>query len=371
MTKSGARNLLRARMKPCARMPSAPEFRARVFFISSSGARVRLSHAAFAVSKRRFPDHRSMDWCELRLFLFPERDVVVPTRRDAHQRTSEPSLSHCGPGVIFRTDRTARQQLATLGHSQGCAKLPKCRCARIYTKCCILNTREAERLSSAGWSRRGGREPSCLIDGEVVCCDEMGVAAFQLLRHRRNEPRAFLYAFDLLELNGDDLRREPIEVRKATLASTLRKSRRPFPAIRPRAPATRPCRHVRSRCTETAGSRGVCGRARAIAWRASCAPRTDDRSASSLAGRPCLIIGVRECGYETGNIVHRASVEATSVVGDRARVRRFRRIRTVRISGRPAQTAAELAGACGQAASHPRIGGTAVPSPGLSEQASN
>jgi hypothetical protein len=57
-----------------------------------------------------------------------------------------------------------------------------------------------------------------LIDGEVVCGHEKGVAAFQLLRHRRNEPRAFLYAFDLLELNGTDLRREPIEVRKATLA---------------------------------------------------------------------------------------------------------------------------------------------------------
>ncbi|MGA8157142.1 MAG: hypothetical protein WB822_13235, partial [Rhodoplanes sp.] len=26
----------------------------------------------------------------------------------------------------------------------------------------------------------------------------------------------FLYAFDLIELNGDDLRREPLEVRKAT-----------------------------------------------------------------------------------------------------------------------------------------------------------
>ena len=36
---------------------------------------------------------------------------------------------------------------------------------------------------------------SCLIDGEVVCCDDNGVAAFQLLRHRRNEPKAFLYAF--------------------------------------------------------------------------------------------------------------------------------------------------------------------------------
>ena len=66
---------------------------------------------------------------------------------------------------------------------------------------------------------------SCLIDGEVVCCDERGLAVFQLLRHRRHEPQAFLYAFDLLELNGDDLRREPIEVRKATLASILRKAR--------------------------------------------------------------------------------------------------------------------------------------------------
>ena len=31
-----------------------------------------------------------------------------------------------------------------------------------------------------------------------------------------------MYAFDLLELDGRDLRREPIEVRKATLASVLR-----------------------------------------------------------------------------------------------------------------------------------------------------
>ena len=46
-----------------------------------------------------------------------------------------------------------------------------------------------------------------------------------LLRRRRNEGLAFLYAFDLLELDGTDLRREPLEVRKATLASILRKAR--------------------------------------------------------------------------------------------------------------------------------------------------
>jgi bifunctional non-homologous end joining protein LigD len=31
----------------------------------------------------------------------------------------------------------------------------------------------------------------------------------------------FLYAFDLIELNGDDLRHDPLAVRKATLVSVL------------------------------------------------------------------------------------------------------------------------------------------------------
>jgi ATP-dependent DNA ligase len=34
--------------------------------------------------------------------------------------------------------------------------------------------------------------------------------------------RVFLYAFDLIELNGEDLRHEPIERRKAVLAKLLR-----------------------------------------------------------------------------------------------------------------------------------------------------
>ena len=64
---------------------------------------------------------------------------------------------------------------------------------------------------------------SCLIDGEAVCCNEGGLAVFAKLRRQREGERVFLYAFDLLELNGKDLRREPFEVRKATLASVLRK----------------------------------------------------------------------------------------------------------------------------------------------------
>ena len=65
---------------------------------------------------------------------------------------------------------------------------------------------------------------SCLIDGEAVCCDERGMPAFELLRHRGNNQDVVLVAFDLLELDGNDLRREPLEVRKQTLASLLRGS---------------------------------------------------------------------------------------------------------------------------------------------------
>ncbi len=46
-----------------------------------------------------------------------------------------------------------------------------------------------------------------------MCCDERGLAIFSTLRQRRNEARAFLFAFDLLELDGLDMRREPIETR--------------------------------------------------------------------------------------------------------------------------------------------------------------
>ena len=67
---------------------------------------------------------------------------------------------------------------------------------------------------------------SCLIDGEVVCCDERGLAVFHILRRRQNEASAFLYAFDLLEIDGTDMRREPIEVRKATLATSCARAAR-------------------------------------------------------------------------------------------------------------------------------------------------
>ena len=68
------------------------------------------------------------------------------------------------------------------------------------------------------------RSRSCIIDGEAVACDDNGVASFDLIRHQRANESIFLYAFDLIELNGDDLRRDPLEVRKAALASIVAKA---------------------------------------------------------------------------------------------------------------------------------------------------
>ena len=73
----------------------------------------------------------------------------------------------------------------------------------------------------------GLRSRSVTLDGEAVACDDNGMSNFDRLRHRRDDGAVFLYAFDLIELNGDDLRREPLEVRKATLTSLLIKARRP------------------------------------------------------------------------------------------------------------------------------------------------
>ena len=46
------------------------------------------------------------------------------------------------------------------------------------------------------------RSRSCIIDGEAVACSEDGIACFGHIRYRRHDGRVFLYAFDLIELDG-------------------------------------------------------------------------------------------------------------------------------------------------------------------------
>jgi len=65
---------------------------------------------------------------------------------------------------------------------------------------------------------------SCLIDGEAIVCDENGLADFELIRGHGTAANAVHCAFDLLELDGRDLRRRPIEERKGLLTQLLRGS---------------------------------------------------------------------------------------------------------------------------------------------------
>jgi bifunctional non-homologous end joining protein LigD len=61
--------------------------------------------------------------------------------------------------------------------------------------------------------------------GEAIVCDDSGLAVFRLIRNFRLGDAAMLCAFDLIEVNGEDLRREPIQDRKLALNKLLYKSR--------------------------------------------------------------------------------------------------------------------------------------------------
>ena len=56
------------------------------------------------------------------------------------------------------------------------------------------------------------------MDGEAAVCGTDGIAVFDALHRRGTVTEAMLYAFDLLELDGVDLRALPLGERKARLA---------------------------------------------------------------------------------------------------------------------------------------------------------
>jgi bifunctional non-homologous end joining protein LigD len=58
-----------------------------------------------------------------------------------------------------------------------------------------------------------------------------GLSVFELLRYRQHDCAAVLCAFDLIELDGRDLRKAPIEQRKDLLAKVMRPVRRSHPGI--------------------------------------------------------------------------------------------------------------------------------------------
>ena len=65
------------------------------------------------------------------------------------------------------------------------------------------------------------RNSSFVIDGEAVLLDIDGRSDFNGLHSRKHDDEVEFYAFDILVSDGDDLRRLPLSMRKASLARLL------------------------------------------------------------------------------------------------------------------------------------------------------
>lgn len=71
----------------------------------------------------------------------------------------------------------------------------------------------------------GLRAKTAVVDGEIVAFDALGRPSFQELQHRGAMRTAIRYfAFDLLHLNGKDLKDMPLEGRRRELAEVVRGS---------------------------------------------------------------------------------------------------------------------------------------------------
>lgn len=72
---------------------------------------------------------------------------------------------------------------------------------------------------------------SAVLDGEVVAVDEAGRPSFQVLQHRGVFPPGYqlvFYAFDLLALEGEDLKQRPLSERHTMLEELVADQRFSF-----------------------------------------------------------------------------------------------------------------------------------------------
>jgi len=101
----------------------------------------------------------------------------------------------------------------------------------------VIREDDRVRLITRGgynWSKRypwiveaalKNRDKQFVIDGEAVVLGVDGISDFDALHSGKHNDEVQLYAFDILALNGDDLRPLPLSMRKAHLERLL--ARRP------------------------------------------------------------------------------------------------------------------------------------------------
>src|SRR5262249_21647411 len=91
-------------------------------------------------------------------------------------------------------------------------------------------------MNGADWSKRytlivesaARIDGAAIIDAEVVWIGSNGVADFDALHSRVDDKSTVALAFDLLALNGEDLRRKPFSERKSALRKILKRTRCAF-----------------------------------------------------------------------------------------------------------------------------------------------
>ena len=66
------------------------------------------------------------------------------------------------------------------------------------------------------------RATSALLDGEGIVYDQHGMPDFNLIHSKEYDRHVSLVAFDLLELNGEDVRQQPLTERKRRLKFLLK-----------------------------------------------------------------------------------------------------------------------------------------------------
>src|SRR5512141_482029 len=74
----------------------------------------------------------------------------------------------------------------------------------------------SSRFPEVAAALRSMRSAEAVLDGEIVVLDEKGAPRFQLLQ-QGNARNAIYFVFDLLWMEGKDLRRVPLEERRALL----------------------------------------------------------------------------------------------------------------------------------------------------------
>ena len=65
------------------------------------------------------------------------------------------------------------------------------------------------------------RQSQFLLDGEAVLLDLRGISDFDGLMSHKHDDEVQLYAFDVLALDGEDLRKLPLHLRKTNLQRLL------------------------------------------------------------------------------------------------------------------------------------------------------